>query len=87
MRLDNRSIAWLYKPGESCGSGRDLYNRVSKLKTEDAERAYDYLMAGNFFEPTGKVSKKLIGKLTDALVAIGDLPAAISRSIGCSLLV
>jgi NitT/TauT family transport system substrate-binding protein len=73
VEVYNRSIAWLYKP-ENRAEAVAILNRVSKLKTEDAEQAYDYLMAGKFFEPTGKVSKKLIGKLTDALKAIGDLP-------------
>jgi ABC-type nitrate/sulfonate/bicarbonate transport system substrate-binding protein len=69
----NRSIAWLYAP-ENRAEAVVILNRVSKLKTEDAERAYDYLIGGRFFEPTGKVSKKLIGKLNEALKGIGDLP-------------
>ena len=34
--------------------------KVSKLKKEDVEKAYDFLIGGKYFEPTGKVSK---GKL------------------------
>ena len=28
----------------------------------------------SFFEPTGKVSRKRLGALVDALVALGDIP-------------
>ena len=31
--------------------------KVSKLKQEDVERAYDFLIGGKYFEPTGKVSQ------------------------------
>jgi hypothetical protein len=41
---------------------------------DDCERAYDYLMGGKFFEPTGKVSKTLVSKLLDALKSLGDVP-------------
>lgn len=74
----NRSIAWLYNP-ENRTEAVVILNKVSKLKTEDAERAYDYLIGGRFFEPTGKVSKKLIGKLTEALKTVGDLPKDFSE--------
>ena len=69
----NRSIAWLYQP-ENRAEAVVILNKVSKLKTEDVEQAYDYLIGGRFFEPTGKVSKTLIGKLNDALKTLGDLP-------------
>jgi ABC-type nitrate/sulfonate/bicarbonate transport system substrate-binding protein len=69
----NRSIAWLYKP-ENRAEAVTILNKVSKLKTEDVEQAYDYLIGGRFFEPTGKVSKTLIGKLNEALKTLGDVP-------------
>lgn len=69
----NRSIAWLYDPANRA-EAVVILNKVSKLKTEDVEQAYDYLIGGKFFEPTGKVSKALIGKLSDALKTLGDLP-------------
>ena len=49
--------------------------KVSKLKKEDVEKAYDFLIGGKYFEPTGKVSKARLGKLVDALKTLGDLPA------------
>jgi NitT/TauT family transport system substrate-binding protein len=69
----NQSIAWLYDP-KNRTEAVQILNKVSKLKKEDAERAYDFLIGGKFFEPTGKVSKVLIGKLVDALKSVGDIP-------------
>jgi ABC-type nitrate/sulfonate/bicarbonate transport system substrate-binding protein len=69
----NRSIAWLYD-SRNRAEAVTILNKVSKLKTEDVERAYDYLIGGKFFEPTGKVSKVLVGKLNDALKSVGDIP-------------
>ena len=47
---------------------------VSRLKSEDVERAYDFLVTGGFFEPTGKISKARLGKVVDALKELGDIP-------------
>ena len=69
----NQSIAWLYDP-KNRAEAVQILNKVSKLKPEDCERAYDYLTGGKFFEPSGKVSKALIGKLVDALKSLGDVP-------------
>ena len=69
----NQSIAWLHDTNNR-PEAVQILNKVSKLKVEDCERAYDYLMGGKFFEPTGKVSKSLVGKLLDALKSLGDVP-------------
>jgi len=69
----NQSITWLYDTNNRAEAVQIL-NKVSKLKVEDCERAYDYLIGGKFFEPTGKVSKSLVGKLLDALKSLGDVP-------------
>ena len=45
---------------------------VSKLKSDEVEKAYDFFRKGKFFEPTGKISRKKIGALVDALVSLGD---------------
>jgi NitT/TauT family transport system substrate-binding protein len=47
---------------------------ASKLKTDEVEKAYDFFRKGKFFEPTGKVSRKRLGALVDALVSLGDIP-------------
>jgi ABC-type nitrate/sulfonate/bicarbonate transport system substrate-binding protein len=69
----NQSIAWLYDP-KNRAEAVQILNKVSRLKIEDAEKAYDFLIGGRFFEPSGKVSKALVGKLVEALISVGDLP-------------
>jgi NitT/TauT family transport system substrate-binding protein len=69
----NRSMAWLYDP-KNRDEAIQILIKVSSLKKDDVERSYDYLIGGKYFEPTGKVSKKRIGTLVEALVGLGDLP-------------
>jgi ABC-type nitrate/sulfonate/bicarbonate transport system substrate-binding protein len=47
---------------------------ASKLKPDEVEQAYDFFRKGKFFEPTGKVSRKRLAALVDALVGLGDIP-------------
>ena len=49
--------------------------KVSKIKKDDVEQAYDFLIGGKYFEPTGKVSRSRLNKLVDALKALGRYPA------------
>jgi ABC-type nitrate/sulfonate/bicarbonate transport system substrate-binding protein len=46
----------------------------SKAKREDIERSFDFLRGKHLFEPTGKVSKRKIGTVVDALRELGDIP-------------
>jgi NitT/TauT family transport system substrate-binding protein len=46
----------------------------SKAKQEDVEKSYDFLRGKHLFEPTGKVSKKKVGAVVDALRELGDIP-------------
>ena len=52
----NKSIAWLYDP-KNRDEAVQILMKVSKIKKEDVEKAYDFLIGGKYFEPTGKVSK------------------------------
>jgi NitT/TauT family transport system substrate-binding protein len=74
VRIYNKSIGWLYDPGNR-DEAVAILMKVSSLKKDDVERAYDFLIGGKYFEPTGKVSKARLGKLVDALKTLGDLPA------------
>jgi len=47
---------------------------VSSLKADDLEKAYDFLVAGGFFETTGRISKAKLGKVVDTLKDLGDIP-------------
>lgn len=73
VRIYTKSIAWLYDPANR-DEAIQILMKVSKLKKEDVERTYDYLIKGKYFEPTGKVSKSRLNKLVDALKILGDVP-------------
>jgi NitT/TauT family transport system substrate-binding protein len=73
IEVYNKSMAWLYDPANR-GEAVQILMKVSKLKQPEVEQAYDFLIRGNYFEPTGKISKSRLAKLVDALKALGDLP-------------
>lgn len=73
VRIYTKAINWLYDPANR-DEAIEILMKVSKLKKDDVERAYEYLIKGRYFEPTGKVSKAKITKLVDALKVLGDLP-------------
>jgi NitT/TauT family transport system substrate-binding protein len=70
----DRSMAWLYTPSNRDEAIRILM-KVSSLKREEIDRAYDFLIGGRYFEPTGRIPAAKLGKLIEALKALGDLPA------------
>jgi NitT/TauT family transport system substrate-binding protein len=73
VSIYTKSIAWLYDPANR-NEAVQILMKVSKLKQDDVERAYDYLIKGRYFEPTGKVSRSRLNKLVDALKTLGDVP-------------
>jgi ABC-type nitrate/sulfonate/bicarbonate transport system substrate-binding protein len=48
---------------------------VSKIGQDDVEKSYSFLHDKNLFEPTGKVSKRKVNNVIDALRDLGDLPS------------
>lgn len=52
-----------------------LQMEISKIDRGDVEKAYAFLHDKNLFEPTGKVSKRKVGSVIDALRDLGDLPS------------
>ena len=70
----DRSMAWLYTPSNRDEAIRILM-KVSSLKREEIDRAYDFLIGGKYFEPTGKIPEAKLGRLIEALKGLGDLPA------------
>ena len=73
ITIYNKSMAWLYDINKRDEAVRILM-KVSSLKKDDVERAYNFLIPGKYFELTGKVSKARLNSLVDALKGIGDLP-------------
>ena len=66
------------RPEEPGSGGQDADGHVSKIKQDDVEKAYDFLHDKHLFEPTGKVSKRKVSTVIDALRELGDVPADFS---------
>ena len=76
LAAHTRSVAWFEDERNRADAVRIL-TVASSLKTEDVEKAYDFMRNGRFFEPTGKVSRTQLGNLAKAMASLGDLPGAI----------
>ncbi len=70
----NKGVAWFDDPANHDAAVK-LQMDVSKIGQDDVEKAYSFLHDKNLFEPTGKVSKRKIDNVIDALHVLGDLPA------------
>jgi len=68
-----KSIAW-FEDDRNRAEAVELMVSASHLKTDEVEKAYDFFRKGRFFEPTGRISRKKLGALIDALVNLGDIP-------------
>ena len=67
-----KSIAW-FEDDRNRAEAVKMMVEASKLKPDEVEKSYDFFRKGQFFEPTGKISRKKIGALVDALVSLGDM--------------
>ncbi len=72
-----KAIHWLTDSGNR-GEAIEMMVSVSNLKMDDVEKSYEFLVAGNFFETTGSVSRAKLGKVVEALQELGDIPANFS---------
>jgi NitT/TauT family transport system substrate-binding protein len=70
----NKGVAWFDDPNNHEAAVK-LQMEVSKIGRDDVEKSYSFLRDKNLFEPTGKVSKRKVGNVIDALRGLGDLPA------------
>ena len=71
-----RSVAW-FEDERNRAEAVQILMAASKRKQEDVEKAYDFMRKGQFFEPTGKISRSQLASLARAMVSLGDLPGAI----------
>jgi ABC-type nitrate/sulfonate/bicarbonate transport system substrate-binding protein len=69
-----KSIAW-FEDDNNRAEAVKMMVTASGLKPDEVEKAYDFFRKGKFFEPTGKVSRKKLGALVEALVSLGDIPS------------
>src|SRR5215467_12562494 len=49
--------------------------RASKVKSEEVAKSYEFFRNGEFFEPTGNVSKAKVRTVIKVLEGLGDLPS------------
>jgi ABC-type nitrate/sulfonate/bicarbonate transport system substrate-binding protein len=68
-----KSTAWFENDANRAEAVKIMVE-ASKLKTDEVEKAYDFFRKGHYFEPTGRISRKKLGALIDALVSLGDIP-------------
>ena len=68
-----KATAW-FEDDKNRAEAVRIMVEASKLKPDEVEKAYDFFRKGKFFEPTGKVSRKRLAALIDALVTLGDIP-------------
>lgn len=68
----NKSVAW-FEDDHNRAEAIQMLVAESGLKPEEVEKSYDFFRKGQFFEPTGKVSKAKLQALADTLAGLGDL--------------
>ena len=68
-----KSIAW-FEDDRNRDEAVKMMVTASGLKPDEVEKAYDFFRKGRFFEPTGKISRRKLGALVEALSSLGDLP-------------
>ena len=72
LSVHNKSMAWFSDPQNRAEAIKIMVD-ASKLKEADVAKSYDFLHQNKFFENTGKVSKRKMSALLDALKALGDV--------------
>ena len=76
LSVHNKSMGWFSDPQNRAEAIKIMVD-ASKLKDADVAKSYDFLHQNEFFENTGKVSKRKMSALLDALKALGDVEGSI----------
>lgn len=69
----NKGVDW-FRDDRNRDEAINILVTTGKLKPDEVAKSYDFFRKGEFFEPTGKVSKAKIGAVTRVLESLGDLP-------------
>jgi ABC-type nitrate/sulfonate/bicarbonate transport system substrate-binding protein len=75
LAAHKKSVEWFYDT-KNRAEAVAMMTTVSRIKTEDVEKAYDFFHKGNFFERSGTISRAKLNALVTALQQLGDLPAS-----------
>jgi ABC-type nitrate/sulfonate/bicarbonate transport system substrate-binding protein len=73
LRAIDKSVAWFDDAANRAEAVRILQT-ASRLSREDVAKSYDFFRNGNFFEPSGKVSRSKLDGLAKAMQSLGDMP-------------
>jgi len=76
LRVETKSIAW-FNDSKNQADAIRILKTASALSEDDVQKAYTFFRDGNFFEPTGKVSRAKLDNLAKAMESLGDLPGAL----------
>jgi len=68
-----KGVVWFNDPANRTEAVKLMVDH-SKLKQADVEKSYEFLYSKHLFEPTGKVSRRTLNVVTDALKELGDVP-------------
>jgi len=72
LAAHNKAIAW-FEDDRNRAEAVQIMVAASGLKPDEVEKSYDFFRKGHVFETTGRVSRKRLGALVDALVGFGDI--------------
>jgi len=72
----NKGVDW-FRDDRNRDEAINVLVTAGNLKPEQVAQSYDFFRKGEFFEPTGSVSKAKIRAVTGVLQSLGDLPSHI----------
>jgi len=72
----NKGVDW-FRDDRNRGEAINILVAAGNLKPDEVAKSYDFFRKGEFFEPTGSVSKTKIRAVTRVLEGLGDLPGNI----------
>ena len=70
----NKGVGW-FRDDRNRDEAINILAASGKLKRDEVAKSYDFFRKGEFFEPTGTVSKAKIGAVISVLQSLGDLPS------------
>lgn len=71
-----KSLAW-FQDDRNRDEAIDILQQAGKLDRQEVVESYDFSRRIDFFEPSGKVSAKLLGNLMAVLIRMGEIKAPI----------
>jgi NitT/TauT family transport system substrate-binding protein len=77
LAAHTKAVAW-FEDDRNRDEAVKILMAASGLTQVDVEKAYDFLRKGQFFEPTGRVSRSKMTSLAKAMESLGDLPGALN---------